>query len=239
MEPVKISIVIPAYNEEFRLPSTLQALVNDPYLNNQGYEVVLVVEPSRDQTLKVAKQWSDRYPALKIVENKQQKGKGYAVKTGMLQASGQFVFFMDADLSVPITSVASFVEEFEADKEVMVVFGSRRHPKSEIKVSQSLLRRKMGAIFNFAVQTISNLPWKDTQCGFKAFRLAAVKPLFGAQLLHGFSFDVEILILAKKFQYKVIEHPVVWSNSPQSHVKIVQDSLKMLRDIYQISRRHR
>jgi dolichyl-phosphate beta-glucosyltransferase len=239
METILVSIIIPAYNEEFRLPVTLQAIAADPYLKSIKFEIVLVVEPSKDRTLAVANAWALKLPRLHVLENQKQKGKGYAVKCGMLEATGDYVFFMDADLSVPISTISEFIAVFISDPQLMVVFGSRRHTKSNIKVSQNILRRKMGGCFNLAVRTIARLPWADTQCGFKAFRRQAIGPIFNAQILHGFAFDVEILVIADKLNLKLSEQPVVWTNSPQSHVRIFKDSLMMLYDIYKVTKHHR
>ena len=121
----------------------------------------------------------------------------------------------------------------------MIAIGSRQHQESFIEIHQSYLRRNMGRMFNVAVQLLSGLSIKDTQCGFKAFRKVAIAPLFQAQFTHGFAFDVEILHLAQSSGFKIVELPITWKNSPESHVKIITDSLRMLRDVYHISKHRR
>jgi glycosyltransferase involved in cell wall biosynthesis len=234
-----VSVIIPAYNEASRLPKTLASLASYQAKNQLNMELIIVVEPSADKTLEIALRWADNQPHVRVINNAVKQGKGFAVKTGMLKASGDIVFFMDADLSVPLEAIDDFIKVFSTNQELMVAIGSRQHPNSYIKLSQSYLRRNMGRIFNVAVQLLSGLTIKDTQCGFKAFRRAVIAPLFQAQFTHGFAFDVEILHRAQNCGFKIIEMPVVWENSPQSHVKIITDSLRMLRDVYHIARRHR
>lgn len=237
--PPAISIVIPAYNEAKRLPETLASIASYQTEKQIKLEIIIVVEPSEDKTLEVALSWSHNQPHVKVIENAVKLGKGFAVKTGMLKAGGDIVFFMDADLSVPLRFIAEFVEVFSANKDLMIAIGSRRHPKSFIELHQGYLRKNMGRIFNLAVHVLSGLSIKDTQCGFKAFRRAVIAPLFQAQFTHGFAFDVEILHHAQSSGFRITEMPITWKNSPQSHVKIISDSLRMLRDVYHISRRSR
>ena len=237
--PASISIVIPAYNEAKRLPQTLAALATYQTEQQINMELIIVVEPSEDKTLEIALNWAANQPLVKVIANPVQQGKGFAVKTGMLKAEGDIIFFMDADLSVPLHFIGVFTDFFAANKELMIGIGSRQHPGSFIELHQSYLRRNMGRIFNVAVQALSGLNIKDTQCGFKAFRRAVVAPLFQAQFTHGFAFDVEILHRAQSSGFRIMEMPINWKNSPQSHVKIITDSLRMLRDVYHISRRNR
>ncbi len=228
----RLSIVIPAFNEESRLPATLQELADYAFV--KSVEVILVVEKSTDATLAVAESFAKAHPQFRVLGNDVQRGKGYAVKRGMLAAQGELVFFMDADLSVPISTVDRFAAEFESNPAVDMLVGNRQHDGSQIVASQGWLRRSMGQTFNRMVRLVSRIPLRDTQCGFKAFRRSVAQDLFAAQTIDGFAFDVEILLLAKKRGYKMGDLPVEWRNSTASKVHIIHDSLRMLWDIWRL-----
>lgn len=193
-----------------------------------------MVEPGTDRTREIATEAAARQPNLRVIANEEHRGKGFAVRTGMQAATGEYVFYMDADLSVPLTDVESFVKYFEAHPEVDVLFGNRQHAQSRITLKQSWLRRSMGQAFNTVLRRLAMTGVHDTQCGFKAFRRAAAQAIFARQQIDGFAFDVEVLMLAQKLGYKVADHPVEWRNSVESKVRIVQDSLQMLRDAIRI-----
>ncbi len=230
-----LSIVIPAYNEERRLPGTIRD-VRSFFARFPQVEVIVVVEKSTDRTVELAKEAAGGDPMIQIVANDVQRGKGYAVKCGMLRARGQFVFFMDADLSTPLAEVLKFLAEFQAQPEVDILIGSRAEAKSQIIKKQSWVRRNMGRSFNRFVQVFGVEGIKDTQCGFKAFRKRAVEPVFSRQTLNGFAFDVEILVLAQMMGFKIQTIPVRWVNSPDSKVRIWLDPFKMLIDLIRIKR---
>ncbi|HEX8373366.1 MAG TPA: dolichyl-phosphate beta-glucosyltransferase [Chthoniobacterales bacterium] len=227
-----LSIVIPAFNEEMRLPATLQTLAH--FFVGRSAEILIVVEKSTDATLAVAESFAKLHPQFVVLANDVQRGKGYAVKRGMLAARGELVFFMDADLSVPLPAVEMFVAEFQAQPEVDILVGNRQHAESDIVKDQGWLRRSMGQTFNHLVRLMSRIPLRDTQCGFKAFRREVARDLFSAQTIDGFAFDVEILLLAKRRRYKMADLPVEWHNSIASKVHIVHDSLQMLWDIWRL-----
>ena len=174
-----------------------------------------------------------------MIDNRVQRGKGYAVRSGMKAAAGEIIFFMDADLSVPLEEIDRFLAFFEANPEVDVLLGSRQHPESRIERRQGLLRQTMGRMFNRVLRSLSLLPFRDTQCGFKAFRRKAAGEIFALQTIDGFAFDVEVLLLAQTLGCRIRELPVRWLNSPESKVHIVQDSLQMLGDAFTVNRRVR
>jgi dolichyl-phosphate beta-glucosyltransferase len=230
----RLSIVIPVFNEESRLPETLRTL--DDFVRTKSAEVLVVVEKSRDRTLSIAEDFARDHPDFRVLANSVQRGKGYAVKQGMLQARGDFIFFMDVDLSVPLAAVDVFTAEFESNPQVQILVGNRQHKGSDIVVAQGWLRRGMGQMFNRWVRRLSGIPLRDTQCGFKAFRREAAHELFAEQTLDGFAFDVEILLLAQKKGYAMADLPVEWHNSTASKVHILHDSLKMLWDVWRLRR---
>lgn len=230
-----LSIVIPAYNEERRLPNTIQDLRS--FFGRFGnVEIIIVIEKSTDRTVELAHQAAAGDPHIRIVANEVQRGKGYAVKTGMLQAKGDIVFFMDADLSTPLAEVISFLSEFQSNPDVDILIGSRAEAKSQVIKKQSWVRRNLGRGFNRFVQIFGVAGIKDTQCGFKAFRHHAVEPVFSRQTLNGFAFDVELLVLAQLMGFKIGTIPVRWVNSPNSKVRIWIDPIKMFIDLVRIKR---
>jgi hypothetical protein len=157
----------------------------------------------------------------------------------MLKARGDIAFYMDADLSVPLAEVPVFLKHFEENPKVDVLIGNRQHAKSRITRRQSALREGMGKVFNRVLQTLALIDLRDTQCGFKAFRQAAYREIFARQTVDAFAFDVEVLLLAERLGFVIEDLPVEWINSPESKVEIVADSLRMLRDTWQIRRRLR
>jgi dolichyl-phosphate beta-glucosyltransferase len=230
-----LSLVLPAYCEALRLPATMAALTEWCEQFTGSVEVVIVVEKSGDGTLEIAREIAARQAhssrsVFEIVDNRVQRGKGYAVRTGMLRTRGEFVFYMDADLSVPLGEVDAFLRFFAEHPEVDVLVGNRQHPASRITRPQAWLRRSMGQAFNRLLGALAVAGLRDTQCGFKAFRRAACREIFSRQRLDGFAFDVEVLLLAQRLGYGLADLPVEWINSPDSHVHILRDSVRMLRD---------
>jgi len=234
-----LSIVVPAYNEARRLPPTLTALVEFFRSFTRTYEVLIVVEQSTDGTLEIAAKQVAQQAHFQVIDNGPKRGKGYAVRSGMRRARGEIVFYMDADLSVPLAEIPPFLHHFEQMPEVDVLIGNRQHAMSRITRRQSVLREGMGKIFNRLLQVLALVDLRDTQCGFKAFRQAACREIFARQTVDGFAFDVEVLLLAGRLGCVVEDLPVEWINSPESKVEIVTDSLRMLRDAWRIRRRLR
>jgi dolichyl-phosphate beta-glucosyltransferase len=231
-----LSIVVPAYNEARRLPATMRALGEFFRGFTRGYEVLIVVESSSDGTLEIASGLAAQQAHFQVIDNGPQRGKGHAVRSGMLRARGELVFYMDADLSVPLAEVTAFLEQFERQPELDVLVGNRQHARSRITRRQSVLRECMGKIFNRILQALTLVALRDTQCGFKAFRRDACREIFSRQTIEGFAFDVEILVIAERLGLRIEDHPVQWINSPESKVNIVADSCRMLRDAWRIRR---
>lgn len=225
-----VSIVVPAYNEAERLPPTLAALQEFGRTFTRSWEVWIVVEQSTDGTLELANAFARQQAHFTVIDAGPQRGKGHAVRTGMLQARGAHVFYMDADLSVPLHEVEKFLAWFDAHPEAAVLLGNRQHPQSQITLRQRPLRERLGQTYNRLLQILRLASLHDTQCGFKAFRAQAARAIFARQQLDGFAFDVEVLLLAERLGYPIADLPVEWRNSPSSKVRLVRDSLAMLRD---------
>lgn len=213
-----LSLVIPCRNESARLPATLRAM--GAWLGDRDVEVIIVVEKSTDDTADLARRQAAEDSRFRAICNSVSRGKGFAVKTGMLAATGDLVFFMDADLSVPLRFVDAFLPWFDnAD----VVFGSRQHPETVIPISQPFFRVFYGRIFNLALRVCGATSFKDTQCGFKAFRREAAQAVFSRLTLDGFGFDVEAMALAEALKLRIVERPVEWSDAPGTKVRALRD----------------
>lgn len=229
---IYISIIIPAYNEERRLSKTLEKV--DEYLKKQSfsYEIIVVSDGSKDKTSQVVKDLIPRIQNLRLIDNKENHGKGYVVRQGMLDAKGEYRLFTDADNSTSIDQIEKMLPEFE--KGFKVIIGSRDIKGAVIATPQSWIRRRLGDIFNLIVQVISGL-WGiwDTQCGFKGFTSRAVEDIFPKCKIDRWAFDVEILVISKKLGYKIKEIPVTWVNDPESKVKL-KGMIKMLFEVFQI-----
>lgn len=227
-----LSVIIPAYNEEKRLPKTLEKI--HEYLREKefDYEIIVVDDGSRDATVQVAEKYRSVEPKLRLVKNPKNMGKGYAVRNGMLNGRGKYLLFTDSDLSTPITEFDSFLPELE--KGYDVVIGSRALAESDIKIRQPLYRVLMGKVFNLIVRTMFWTSIRDTQCGFKCFSSRAAQAVFPKQEVWGFGFDVEVLFIARKLGFKILEFPVEWSDSPDTRVSPIRDSLRMFLELLKI-----
>jgi len=233
---VHLSVVIPAYNEEDRIGATLTSIA--AYLGKQPYssEVIVVEDGSRDRTAERAAEslrGMERHTILSLPRN---RGKGAAVKEGVMKAAGEFILITDADLSTPIEELKKFWPWM--DQGFDVVIGSRALAGADIQVRQSYLRELMGKTFNVFVRRLLIKDIPDTQCGFKLFRRDAAKCVFALVAIEGFSFDVEALYLCGR-DHRIQQVPVIWRNSPQSKVRIVRSSFGMLFDLFKIRRLHR
>jgi dolichyl-phosphate beta-glucosyltransferase len=231
-----VTLVIPAYNEAHRLEASVRALREFLAYSPHSFEIILVVERSSDGTLDLARQLTAGQAAFHVIGNPDQRGKGHAVRTGMLAAKGDIAFFMDADLSTPLPEIERFLAHFATHPETEILIGNRQHAQSAILKRQSLLRRKMGQTFNAILRLVARIRVKDTQCGFKAFRRSAREAIFPRQTIEGFAFDVELLILAERLGHRVADLPVEWHNAEGSKVHIIRDSWRMLRDALRIRR---
>lgn len=228
---VRLSVIIPAYNEEHRIEKTLRSV--DAYLSRQpySYEVIVVNDGSTDRTAEVVRGLVPLINNLRLIDNAENRGKGAAVKQGMLEAEGAIRLFMDADNSTSIEHIERMLPEFEAGYEVVI--GSRRVPGAVIAVHQNIIRETLGRVFNFIVRLIAGLPMRDTQAGFKAFTSRAAKEIFSRQTIMGFSFDVEVLVVARQLGFGVKEVPITWVNDPATTVKF-KSMIKMLVDVMRI-----
>lgn len=232
-----LSIIIPAFNEELRLKNTLQKIYN--YLKNKefGYEIIVVDDGSVDSTSKTASlSLLGQTNKLKILKNNVNKGKGYSVKRGIMEAQGEYILFSDADLSTPIEELDKLLASIQPDADIAI--GSRGAKGAQIKVHQPFYREYMGKFFNQLVKIFAVKGIKDTQCGFKLFKSKAAKSIAQKLKIDGFAFDVEMLYLAQKNGLRIKEIPVVWINSPTSKVNPLSDSLKMLFELMNIRKIH-
>ena len=234
--PPFVSIIIPAYNEAGRLEASITELAGFFSSVPWTHEVILVIEKSTDGTLEVARRLATKIPCMEVIGHDIQRGKGYAVRVGMLRARGEIAFFMDADLSTPLSEVGHFMNRFSVAPPADVLVGNRQHAGSEILTRQHFLRRKMGQTYNGILRLIAGIRISDTQCGFKAFRRAAREAVFPLQKLDGFAFDVEVLLLAERLGFAVADMPVRWRNAEGSKVHIVRDSWRMLCDAIRVRR---
>lgn len=225
-----ISIVIPAYDEEKRLPSTLEAV--QAYLDRRGFafsEIVVVDDGSKDATAEVAGRFGR---SVRVLRNPGNRGKGYSVRHGMLEAKGDWILFSDADLSAPIEELDK-LERSGAE----VAIGSRALDRSLIGVHQTAFRENAGRLFNLVMRIMTGLPFLDTQCGFKLFSRRAAQEIYRRQLLERFGFDVEVLFIAKRLGYRCAEVPVRWNHVDGSKVGMFQ-GLDGFVDLLRVRRNH-
>jgi glycosyltransferase involved in cell wall biosynthesis len=228
-----LSIIIPSYNEELRLPPSL-VLIAD-YINKSGRdtEVLVVDDGSADRTAAVAEAFRTRIPQFRIVPNGENRGKGYSVRHGMTEARGDIVLFTDADLSAPIEEADKLIVAIETET-YDVAIGSRALDRNLTTVHESRFREFAGIIFNKIVRAVLWLPFVDTQCGFKAFRRERCKIIFEQQRIERFGFDPELLYLARHHGLKSVEIPVRWAHSPATKVNMLRDSVQMFLDVFTI-----
>ncbi len=239
MQPY-LSLVIPVYNEAERIEGTLTSVI--AYLRQQPYtaEVLVVDDGSEDETAEIVSRY---YPEVELVQLSQNRGKGAAVREGMLRARGRFRVFTDADLSTPIEELEPMLFHLEQDADVCI--GSRELDPTQLVRPQPRYRRWMGRLFRRLVQWLvfSDLPLlraiEDTQCGFKGFRAEVAEALFRQARLDGFGFDVELLYLAARAGYRIVQIPIRWRNDPRSRVHLLRDPFRMLIEIARIRHLHR
>ena len=215
-----LSIVIPAYNEAKRLPGTLETVSCYLGTRDLGFvEVIVVDDGSTDATAAIAASASEVDPKIRLLRNPGNRGKGFAVRHGMKQSKGDWVLFTDADLSAPIEELDVLMAAVEKDGADGAI-GSRSLNRSLIGVHQSVFREMSGRIFNLAMRLVTGLPYLDTQCGFKLFSAAAARAVSARQRIDGFGFDVEILYIAKKHGFRILEIPVHWNNVEGTKVSL-------------------
>lgn len=227
-----ISIVIPAYNESARLGPTLDRVLGFVQEEAWDAEVIVVDDGSRDGTADIANGYSARTRNVRLLQNPGNRGKGYSVRNGVLNARGAIVLFTDADLSSPIEEARKLLEAIEAGADVAI--GSR-WVRSELQTQrQSTARQLMGRAFNLLLRLLLRLDFKDTQCGFKAFRRSAAKALFPLQKIEGWGFDPEILFLARRLGLRVAEVPVLWGHDDRTRIHPLADGAKMALEMLRI-----
>jgi dolichyl-phosphate beta-glucosyltransferase len=225
-----LSIVIPAYNEDQRLPRTLDSIF--AYLQARRYraEIIIVDDGSSDQTSEIVSTCRDKYPGLRLLLNTGNRGKGFSVRHGMLEALGEIALFTDADLSTPIEEADKLLAALR-DEGYDAAIGSRAVDRSLIEVHQSMIREQAGIFFNRLVRWIMGIEFSDTQCGFKAFRMPRARIIFEQQRVERFGFDPEILFLAKRHGLRVAEVPVRWSHDSASKVNVASDGIRMFLEL--------
>lgn len=227
-----LSIIIPAYNESSpdRLPKSLEEITAFVATQDYGIEVLIINNNSTDDTLQIAEQAASQYPYIRVATEMRQ-GKGAAVKTGMLMATGEYLFICDADLSMPIGEVVKFIPPQLANFDVAI--GSRELPGSK-RIDEPEFRHVIGRLFNLMVRILAIHGLQDTQCGFKCFHRDAAQQLFPRQTIDGWAFDVEILFMAQRWGYKIEEVPITWIYKDRSKVRPLHDLSKVIREIYTI-----
>ncbi len=226
-----LSIIIPAHNEERRLPQTLEQVVR--FVASQSFESeILVIEnASTDRTLAVGNEYASRHPQVRVL-HEEQPGKGRAVQKGMLAAKGAYRFFADADFSMPPAEIVHFIPP---EIDVPIAIASREAPGA-VRYDEPFYRHITGRVFNASIRTIVLPGLHDTQCGFKMFRADAAEHLFRRQTLMGWSFDVELLYIASLRGYPILEIPIPWYFNPESKVNVFRDSWRMFIDLLTIRR---
>ena len=225
MNDLRYSIIIPAYNESERLAVSLPKVID--HLDRQGLaaEVVVVNDGSTDDTAEAVRGFARLHPEVRLVENPGNRGKGYSVRHGMLEATGDVLLFTDADLSSPITEAGKLFEAIEGGADVAI--GSR-WLRAELQTERQPWHRQLyGRLFNLALRITLGLNYRDTQCGFKAFTRAAAHTIFPRQRVERWGFDPELLFLARKFNLRVVEVPVAWAHDHRSKISPLRDGIKM------------
>jgi dolichyl-phosphate beta-glucosyltransferase len=233
-----LSILIPAYNEENRLPQTLRRVLDWTARGSFSFlEVIVVDDGSRDGTARVVEEFARDNKCLRLVRNPGNRGKGYAVRHGMLEAKGEWILYTDADLSAPIEELEKLCRAAR-EQDAAVAIGSRAVDRSLVEVHQPAFRELSGRCFNLVMRMVTGLPFRDTQCGFKLYRADAARKIFSLQKQEGFSFDVEDLLIAKKLGVRTVEVPVRWANVEGTKVRLSQGIMSFL-DLVKIRMDHR
>jgi glycosyltransferase involved in cell wall biosynthesis len=230
LTPTFLSIIIPAHNEESRLPRTLEQIF--AFLSTQPFsaEVIVVENNSSDRTLELAREYAVKHPSLTVI-HEDARGKGNAVRRGVLEAHGEYRFICDADLSMPIEDLAKFVPPQLVDFDIAI---ASREAKGSVRYHEPFYRHFGGRVVNLMIRMLILPGLQDTQCGFKCFRAESTESIFKLQTTSGWSFDIELLYLARKRKLRIQEIPIHWYFDPDSKVKAVRDALRMFGDILRI-----
>jgi len=225
----KYSIVIPAYNESARIPATLESVVSCIRANRWAAEVVVVNDGSTDSTAQLVRDFAQRAPEVRLLENPGNRGKGYSVRAGILQAQGEIVMFTDSDLSAPIEEAERLFTALANGADIAI--GSRWLESGRQTHRQPLYRQIFGRCFNMVCRMVMNLPFADTQCGFKAFTRSAAQTVFQLQTIERWGFDPEILFIALKRGFRIVEVPVSWAHDERSRMSYLKDGMQMLKEL--------
>ena len=225
----KYSIVIPAYNESARIPGTLRSVVECVRASGWPAEIIVVDDGSKDATAEVVRAIAADAPEIRLVQNPGNRGKGYSVRNGLLQALGEIVMFTDADLSAPIEEAERLFAAIADGADIAI--GSRWLERTRQTIRQPLYRQFFGRCFNGVTRAVMGLPFADTQCGFKAFTRTAAQTVFQLQTIDRWGFDPEILFIALKRGFRIDEVPVSWAHDERSRMSYLKDGLRMLEDI--------
>ena len=224
-----LSIIIPAHNEHNRLPATLDQILQ--FLKQQSFtsEVIVVENGSADRTYEIAQQFAKEHSSLSVIQS--EKGKGAAVRHGVLEAKGEYRFMCDADLSMPVEEIVKFIPPKLKNFDIAI---ASREAKGAVRFNEPSYRHLGGRGINFIIQTLILPGLNDTQCGFKCFRAAVAEDIFRRQTLHGWSFDIELLYIARRHGYRIVEIPIHWYHFSDSKVSALRDSVHMIQDIFRI-----
>jgi glycosyltransferase involved in cell wall biosynthesis len=224
-----LSIVIPAYNESARIGQTLDRVMRCIEAYGWDAEVLVVDDGSSDDTVQIVQHMMPSSPRVHLVQNPGNRGKGYSVRNGLLQAAGDIVMFTDADLSAPMEEAERLLAALADGADVAI--GSRWIDRTRQTIHQPFYRRFFGRCFNRLTRSVMGLPFKDTQCGFKAFRREAAHLIFRLQRIERWGFDPEILFIARKLNYSIREVPVTWGHDERSRISYLKDGIKMLEEL--------
>jgi dolichyl-phosphate beta-glucosyltransferase len=230
MDRPYISLVVPAYNEQGRLPATLDKMRTFLTRQSFSYEVLIVDDGSADGTAAIVEDTIPSFPGLRLLREPH-RGKGHAVRQGMLAALGSFVMFCDADFSMPVEEVVHFPEAMGNGYQIAI---ASREVRGAKRIGEPPHRHLMGRVFNLIVRILAVPGLQDTQCGFKCFTQEAAQEIFGRQVIDGFGFDVEVLYIARKMHLGITEVPISWYYSPSSRVDPIRDTVRMVRDVFEV-----
>ena len=230
LEKPFLSIIIPVHNEQRRLPNTIEQALH--FMSQQTYvaELIVVENGSQDRTLEIARAFAEKHPQLRVLQE-QARGKGLAVRHGMLEARGEYRFMADADFSMPPEEINRFIPPMLTDSDVAIA--SREAPGA-VRYGEPAYRHFIGRIFNLMIRILALPELQDTQCGFKCLRADVAEDLFPRLTLTGLAFDVELLFIARQRGYRIVELPISWYFNADSKVRVVRDSFEMARDLLRI-----
>jgi dolichyl-phosphate beta-glucosyltransferase len=232
MTSLDLSVIIPAFNEESLIVSTLDCLHSYLSARPQSFEILVVDDGSQDKTVELVRQLQKRHERLRLLSNPQNVGKGFSIQRGVLESRGQIIIFTDADLPYKLDAIDGFLQALQSGCELAI--GSRVLPGSEVK-GVPMLRYAAGQIFSWMVQAVLFQGLPDTQCGFKSFKAQAAKEIFRRLTIGGFGFDVEMLFIARKRKYAIQPVPVhMIEHRQRSRVRLMSDSLKMFANLFMV-----